>query len=182
MFTCDDPNNYRGITILSCFGKLFPSVINNRLVEYFDENTTIGTSWISSQAFNSGSCVYPSLYYWLLFGKEKASVLLVYWLWKSIWSCWKSVFVAKTSGLWCWRPYTDRYKGYIPKGKILCEKKEMFVQTIFYCYSGIRQGENLSPVLFAIYLNDLQEYMAERSEGLPSLGREARGLGWERED
>ena len=24
--------------------------------------------------------------------------------------------------------------------------------------------------------------MAERSEGLPSLGREARGLGWERED
>ena len=43
-------------------------------------------------------------------------------------------------------------------------------------------GENLSPVLFAIYLNELQEYMAERSEGLSSLGREARGLGWERED
>ena len=45
-----------------------------------------------------------------------------------------------------------------------------------------RQREHLSPVLFAIYLNDLPEYMAERSEGLPSLGREARGLGWERED
>ena len=43
-------------------------------------------------------------------------------------------------------------------------------------------GENLSPALFAIYVNDLQEYIAERSEGLPSLGREARGLGWERED
>ena len=55
----------------------------------------------------------------------------------------------------------------------------MFVQTIFIV---IRQGENLSPVLFAIYLNDLQEYMAERSEGLPRLGREARGLGLERED
>ena len=39
--SCDDPNNYRGITILSCFGKLFTSVINNRLVEYFDENATI---------------------------------------------------------------------------------------------------------------------------------------------
>ena len=44
------------------------------------------------------------------------------------------------------------------------------------------RGGNLSPVLFAIYLNGLQGYMAERSEGLPSLGREARGLGWERED
>ena len=30
--SCDDPNNYRGITILSCFGKLFTSVINSRLV------------------------------------------------------------------------------------------------------------------------------------------------------
>ena len=27
--SCDDPNNYRGIAILSCFGKLFTSVINN---------------------------------------------------------------------------------------------------------------------------------------------------------
>ena len=40
----------------------------------------------------------------------------------------------------------------------------------------------MSPVLFVIYLNDLQEYMAEKSEGLPSLGREARGLDWEKED
>ena len=39
----DDPDNYRGRTILSCFGKLFTSVINNRLVEYFDENSTIGS-------------------------------------------------------------------------------------------------------------------------------------------
>ena len=33
--SCDDPNTYRGITILSCFGKLFTNVINSRLVEYF---------------------------------------------------------------------------------------------------------------------------------------------------
>ena len=27
----DDTNNYRGITLISCFAKLFTSVINNRL-------------------------------------------------------------------------------------------------------------------------------------------------------
>ena len=39
----DDPDNYKGITIVSCFGTIFASVINNRLVEYFDDNSTIGS-------------------------------------------------------------------------------------------------------------------------------------------
>ena len=28
------PDNYRGITILSCFGKLFTTILNNRLNSY----------------------------------------------------------------------------------------------------------------------------------------------------
>ena len=36
-----DPSNYRGITIISCLGKLFNSVLNNRLDEYLSENNII---------------------------------------------------------------------------------------------------------------------------------------------
>ena len=32
----DDPKNYRPITILSCVGKLFTAVLNNRLTEYLE--------------------------------------------------------------------------------------------------------------------------------------------------
>jgi hypothetical protein len=31
-----NPDNYRGITILSCFGKLFTCILNNRLFNYLE--------------------------------------------------------------------------------------------------------------------------------------------------
>ena len=34
----NDADNYRGITLVSCFGKLFTSVLNNRLVTFEDTN------------------------------------------------------------------------------------------------------------------------------------------------
>lgn len=36
-----DPNNYRGITILSCFGKLFTNIINNRLNHCLEDNNLL---------------------------------------------------------------------------------------------------------------------------------------------
>ena len=37
-----NPDNYRGITLLSCFCKFFTSVFNNRLTEYIDELGIMG--------------------------------------------------------------------------------------------------------------------------------------------
>ena len=37
-----DPDNYRGITLLSCIGKLFTMVINSRLSIYLNENDLLG--------------------------------------------------------------------------------------------------------------------------------------------
>ena len=38
----DDPDNYRGITLLSCIGKLFTASINTRLTTYLDKASIIG--------------------------------------------------------------------------------------------------------------------------------------------
>ena len=38
----------------------------------------------------------------------------------------------------------------------------------FNCEIGVRQGDNLSPLLFALYLNDLQEHLSKAYNGLSS--------------
>ena len=38
----DDPDNYRGITLLSCVGKLFTAVLNERLTMFLESTGTIG--------------------------------------------------------------------------------------------------------------------------------------------
>ena len=41
-----DPNNYRGITIISNIAKLFNSVINNRLIKFIENNNLIDENQI----------------------------------------------------------------------------------------------------------------------------------------
>ena len=36
-----DPTNYRGICVSSCLGKLFCSILNRRILLYFEENNTL---------------------------------------------------------------------------------------------------------------------------------------------
>ena len=38
---CHDPNNYRGLAINSCFGKLFTTVLNNRFKKCIQKNEII---------------------------------------------------------------------------------------------------------------------------------------------
>ena len=50
-----------------------------------------------------------------------------------------------------------------------CVKLDGKISEYFSCCKGVRQGENLSPVLFAIYLNDFHSFLNERCIGLNNL-------------
>ena len=42
----NDVNNYRGITLLSCIGKLFTSVLNSRLYDYLTTEKLLGSEQV----------------------------------------------------------------------------------------------------------------------------------------
>ena len=50
-----------------------------------------------------------------------------------------------------------------------CVRCKNDLSSFFSCNIGVRQGENLSPILFAIYLNDFQESLSKNYQGLHTL-------------
>jgi len=52
-----DPNNYRGITLTSCFAKLFTIVLNERLKSWADENSVLTDAQFGFK--NNYSCIDP---------------------------------------------------------------------------------------------------------------------------
>ena len=55
----EDPNNYRGITILSCFSKLFTSVLNERLKAYLENKNLLGNE---QTGFRNGYSTLDNLF------------------------------------------------------------------------------------------------------------------------
>ena len=50
-----DPENYRGITVMSCLGKFFLSILNNRLLKYTIENNILHKSQLGFMKGNRTS-------------------------------------------------------------------------------------------------------------------------------
>ena len=53
-----------------------------------------------------------------------------------------------------------------------CVKKGQNLSDFFHCNVGVRQGDNLSPLLFAMYINDLESYLKNHYDGLPFINVE----------
>ena len=59
----DDPNNYRGISLLSSLGKLFYDVLNNRLLRYYREKSILSPSQLGFLPGNRTTDAFFSFFY-----------------------------------------------------------------------------------------------------------------------
>ena len=166
----NDPDNYRGITLLSCLGKLFTSCLHHRATVFAEKNKTIGEEQAGfregydtvGHAFLLNSIIelYKSLnkrLYCAFIDYKKAFDLVD----RS--SLWQKLLNEKFDGKFI-RVVYSLYS----KAKS-CVKNGGEISDFFNCEVGVRQGENLSPLLFAIYLNDFKKHLASQYDGLEYL-------------
>ena len=164
----NDPDNYRGITILSCMGKLFTSLLNNSLTKYLNDYKIIGEEQAGfRKGYSTSDHIFTlkcliDLY---LFKKKRLYCAFIDYR--------KAFDTVNRCSLW------SKLLSNNINGKVLnvikniymnaktCVKSNNELSSIFSCKVGVRHGDNLSPLLFALYLNDLEMYMSKFYKGLP---------------
>lgn len=176
----DDPNNYRGITLLSCLGKLFTCCINARLAKYLDSQGIIGEE---QAGFREGYSTVDHIFV--------LNELINLYLQKKkrLYCCFidyqKAFDTINRVALWG-KLLKNNINGNIftvilnmYKNAKSCVKEQTLKSGLFACNMGVRQGENLSPLLFSIFLNDFEETLSKKYNGLTELNSISRILGTE---
>ena len=167
----NNPDNYRGITILSCMGKLFTAVINKRLTYYVE---AIGLLGDEQAGFRQGFSTIDHIF-------VLHSILDIYLhkrkrLYCAFVDYRKAFDLVDRSSLWMklissginGKVLTVIYNLYL-NAKSCVKTSSGAISDYFLCNVGVRQGENLSPLLFAIYLNDFEACLRKYYNGLQEL-------------
>ena len=162
-----DPDNYRGITLLSCISKLFTMVLNTRLMDFLEYNNLLGVEQAGFRPnYSTMDHVFTLHCIIDLYLSKKKRLYCAFVDYK------KAFDTVDRSSLWIKLLNTGI------KGKVLsiirgmynsaksCVQNQNEYSEVFSCNIGVRQGENLSPLLFSIFLNDLAAFMSGKSMGI----------------
>ena len=168
----NDPNNYRGISLISCLGKLFTALINERLTKFVNENNIIGEE---QAGFRSGYSTYDHIFtlhaiidlYLNKFNRRRLYCAFIDYQ--------KAFDLVDRASLW------TKLLSYNINGKIMnliynlyqntkaCIKLNNSMSPTFDCNIGVRQADNLSPLLFSLFINDFETFISRKYDGLKSL-------------
>ena len=154
----DSPENYRGVTLLSTLGKLFTKILNSRLTEWAESYGV----YIEAQAgFRSKMGTTDNIF--VLHGLITHLINEGKKLYCAFVDFRKAFDFVNRDILW----YKLIKIGV--RGKILNVMRGMYssvksrvkyqneLSSEFECYLGVRQGECLSPFLFSMYINDIED-------------------------
>ena len=169
-----DPANFRPITIISCFGKLFTSILNDRLNDYSEQFNIICENqggFRQNYSTADNMFVLHSLIHLMKSKRKRLFCMFVDFekAFDKVWreGLWNKLLLSNINGK-MYHIIVNLYNGI--KSRICYNGN---TTDYFNCNVGVRQGESLSPFLFSLFLNDLEEYLINNNvHGLESISDE----------
>ena len=155
----DDPNNYRGISVMSCIGKLFLSILNNRLARFAKEKNLLSESQLGFVQGNRTSDPHIILHNLIqkYCHKKKGKIYGCFVDFsKAFDNVSRDILLNKLQKNGVDGKFFDILKT-IYSNDMTCIKIGNRYSSPFKPNKGIRQGCVLSPLLFNIFLADLQK-------------------------
>ena len=163
------PENYRSITITSALGKLFNTCLNTRLQTYLEQHNIITPQQIG---FEKGSSTIDHLFtFKTIIDKHTQTTS------QKLYTCfidfrqafdkiWHQGLLYKLTQIGINNNFFTIIKNMYSKTK-LSVKTQNRLTNHFSSNIGVRQGDNLSPTLFNIYINDLALYINKQKQTDP---------------
>ena len=160
-----DPSNYRGITISNCLSKLFTKIMTNRLLTFLEENKIIKPNQIGFMPKNRTTDHILVLKTIIdSFKRSKKTLYLCFIdLQKAFDTIYHDGLIHKLQSL----NFSNKFIKIIQAmyndmtAKIKTSKG---YTTEFPIKIGTKQGCNLSPLLFNLYLNDLPDILKSKTD------------------
>ncbi len=161
-----DCNNYRGISITSCLGKTFNAILSRRINDYLEDQNKISNH---QAAFRKNYSTIDHIYTlksivnkYVLKNKSKLYCCFVDFR-KAFDSVWRDAIFTKLRRLGIGGKYYDLIKN-MYSNTVSCVKLPTGLTRGFTTNVGIKQGDNLSPTLFNIFIDDVTDYLSENDD------------------
>ena len=156
-----NPSNYRGITLNSCFGKLFCLIINERIERYLENNNLL----IKEQAgFRKQSRTTDHIFILKkivddVISKRNGRLYSCFVDFnKAFDNIWHDALLLKLNKIGitgrCFSVIEDMYTD-----SKICARNDGILTEPFHIKKGVLQGNVLSPTLFNIFINDIKEVL-----------------------
>ena len=156
----DDPSNYRGISLISCFGKLFTRILGNRIRKWAKDLNVLPKEQFGFQKgkrTTDAIFILNSLAEHQIFKKKKLYCCFVDFK-KAFDSVSHSLLWSKLSAMNISPEILSLLKSYYSKSSS-CVLGSQGQTNYFSLSKGVKQGCNLSPLLFSLFINDLPQYV-----------------------
>ena len=155
-----DCNNYRGISICSSLGKLFTRLLQKRLSDFLETNCLLSENQAGFRpGYRTTDHVFVLKTLINKYTSKHCDKLFACFIdfKKAFDSIWRQALLFKILHKGIGGKFYSIIKNMYCSTKYSCKESILYTEP-FIANTGVKQGDNLSPTLFNIFIDDIQSY------------------------